>query len=53
MKFRYAAASNISFKGVVEEDITREEWAEMTWEEQDYVLSEITFNLVEVWADDE
>lgn len=44
----YSASSNISFRGEVELDITREEWNAMPREEQDQVVAEELSNLVDI-----
>lgn len=49
---RYAAASNITFHGKDTLPYTREEWGEMTDDEQNAALAEFLFGLVEVYTED-
>jgi hypothetical protein len=51
VKFGYAAASNISFRGVRDSGVAREDWDEMTGPEQDEVLADVLFDLVEIWEE--
>lgn len=47
---RYAAASNITFHGKDTLPYTKEEWSEMSDNEQNQALSEFLFNLVEIYT---
>lgn len=53
VKLRYSAPSNITFHGVIDTRIEREDWREMTWREQDDVTAQLLFNLVDIDEVDE
>ena len=53
VKLRYAASSNISFKGEYDTKIEREDWERMSAREQGDVYVEALEELVDIWdADD-
>jgi hypothetical protein len=49
----YSSASNITFRGSDTLPCTYEEWDEMTGPQQDQVLAEFLFGLVDVYVEDE
>lgn len=49
VKLAYSSFKNISFKGTIDTEIEREEWEEMSVEEQDEIITDATFELVEVY----
>lgn len=51
VKFGYASSKNITFHGTVDTEIDREDWDEMSWEEQAAVEFEILNDLVELWVE--
>ncbi len=48
VKLRYGAWSNITFHGVIDTEVEREDWEEMTMQEQNDVMSEALFRIVDV-----
>jgi hypothetical protein len=53
LKFRYEAASNITFEGVVDSGLSREEWETMTISDQTQHLTDALFELVCIWPEGE
>lgn len=53
VRLAYGAASNITFHGHIELDCTREEWDEMSYEEQDAITTQALYDLVEIWVEDD
>lgn len=54
IKFVYAAPSNITFHGKLETDITVSEWNEMSFKEQDQLMTNALHEIVEIdWDVDE
>lgn len=53
VKFRYSAASNISFKGTVDSGIDWEDWKEMKGREQEEVEGSVLRNLIDLEQIDE
>lgn len=49
IKLRYGAASNITFHGTIETNITVSEWNEMTNDEQEQVTTNALYELVDIW----
>jgi hypothetical protein len=48
VKLQYAATSNISFHGVWDTGVEREEWNEMSEEERDGFYEEAVFSLIDI-----
>jgi hypothetical protein len=48
VKFRYGSWNNITFHGVLDSGVEREDWEEMTMVEQNEVMSELLFGLVDM-----
>lgn len=53
VKLRYDAASNISFHGVYDTGIERDEWDEMSGAEQDDVMTDALHYLVDIYVVDD
>jgi len=49
---KIASHANITFHEEEDTGYTREEWAELTQEEQDSVVDECVFSAIDVWIDD-
>lgn len=52
VKLHYSAPGNITFHGEIDTGITHEEWAEMSGEERDEVVTEELFALVDIGAEE-
>lgn len=48
IKIRYSAPSNITFHGCMDTGILESDWAQMTSEEQDWVVLEELCNLLDL-----
>lgn len=53
VRIRYSSSSNISFRGVIETHMEREDFDEMTPSEQDLFVVEELNNLVDIYVEDE
>lgn len=53
VKLGYASSKNISFKGELDTGIPREQWGEMSEQEQDDTVNDVLNELVEVWVIEE
>jgi hypothetical protein len=53
VKFRYGSWNNITFHGTVDSGIEREDWEEMNMVEQNEVMAELLFGLVDMDEIDE
>lgn len=53
VRFGYSASSNITFKGIVDSGIEREDWDDMTEDEKNNVFGETLFQLVEIWEEED
>lgn len=53
IKLRYSASSNITFRGEIDTGISREEWGEMSEEEQAEVIQDVAAELVDIWPVEE
>lgn len=54
VQFGYAASSNITFRGTADSGMTREEWNELDKKAQDEIMTEVLWELVDMWElDDE
>ncbi len=51
--FGYSASSNISFRGTVETEIDLVDWKEMSSEEQNQIMDEVVYDLIDVWTNEE
>lgn len=52
VKFRYSSWQNISFKGLIDSGVDREDWNEMTDQEQRDVEYEVMNRLVDLEVED-
>ena len=48
VKLRYSASSNITFHGEIDTQIERQEWEEMSQKEQDEIISDVLFELIDI-----
>lgn len=53
VKFTYSASSNISFHGVQDSGIERKDWDKMTVSEQNDVMEQHLWELIEISASDD
>lgn len=53
VKLGYSSSANVSFQGELDTGFIREEWNEMEDDEKGGVISEIIFELVDVWEIEE
>lgn len=53
IKLHYSSGANITFNGVIETNVSREEWAEMSGAEKDEFITEEMCNLVDVWVEED
>lgn len=49
VKLGYSSMRNISFKGVIDTEVSREQWDEMTDAEKDEEITDALFYLVDIW----
>lgn len=52
VKLSYAASSNITFRGDYDTGYTREEWDDLTAPEQNEVITDALYYLVDIWVED-
>lgn len=52
VKLRYDADSNISFRGLYDTGIEREDWDAMSWSEKDDVITDAVYYLVNIYEDE-
>ncbi len=53
IRFGYESSKNITFRGEVETDITRDQWEAMSQKERDEAMNEAIWDLVQLWVVDE
>lgn len=51
VKIQYASSHNITFRGEIETGISRADWDAMSQEEQDQVMDEVVWDLVQLWVE--
>lgn len=52
VKLRYDSDSNVSFRGVWDTGIEREDWDEMSWSEKDDIMTDAVHYLVNIYEEE-